>query len=169
MYVIKSYRNLIDLSLLRTHISTFLEEKKKNLDEPRNVLKSAASESDGRLPLWSLIIGADDRTATHGIRLMLSWHMNRGCLAVRRKYMTCVRDNMFLELVIICYNIYIYMWYVYKYVCVSAVIVFMMYLFCLFIIYVCIKSMLKNREIHTGGAEIVDDNKSWHCIWNCMV
>ena len=51
MYVIKSYRNLIDLSLLRTHISTFLEEKKKNLDEPRNVLKSAASESDGRLPL----------------------------------------------------------------------------------------------------------------------
>ena len=49
---------------------------------------------------------------------MLSWHMNRGCLAVRRKYMTCVRDNMFLELVIICYNIYIYICDMYISMCV---------------------------------------------------
>ena len=48
--------------------------------------------------------------------------------------MTCVRDNMFLELVIIYYNIYDM--YISMCVCVSAVIVFM-YLFCLFIIYVC--------------------------------
>ena len=87
---------------------------------------------------------------------MLSWHMNRGCLAVRRKYMTCVRDNMFLELVIIYYNIYDM--YISMCVCVCC---YCIYVSILFIYYICMYALNQCWKI---GKYTLGGQKSWMII-----
>lgn len=85
---------------------------------------------------------------------MLSWHMNRGCLAVRRKYMTCVHDNMFLELVI-SYNIYIYDMYIGMCVCVCN---YCIYVSILFIYHRCMYALNQCGKI---GKYTLGGQKSW--------